>query len=133
MAVRPEPAHLLAVAMVAAFAVVAVACGGRVSPDAAAPEDAGTPVPRFGDTGPTTEVPVACEPCAADDDCDGPQYACVASMGAPFCAPGCSKDGFCNPEQTCTWVVDPAGQRWRACIAGPDPCVGMVEGPRRAR
>jgi hypothetical protein len=124
-----------------ALALVGVACGGQVSaeattapePESVLPDDAGSGVPSFGDSGPTMEVPVACVPCAADDACGGPQYACVASLGRPFCAAGCSKDGFCDPEQTCTWVVDPAGQRWRACLAKGNPCGDLEQGPEPRR
>ena len=118
-------------------ALALAACSGEVSRDAtgSTPESAdaaATAVPSFGDAGPTMAIPVACLRCAANDACGGPQYACVASKGAPFCAAGCSKDGFCNAEQTCTWVVDPAGERWRACLSSGDPCGEPLATPRRA-
>ena len=113
-----------------------VACGGEVAQESRSATDlgqdagAGASVPSFGDAGPTMAIPVACTPCAANDACGGPQYACVASAGPAFCAPGCSKDGFCNPDQTCTWVEDPAGQRWRACLSGANPCGAGLDVPR---
>jgi hypothetical protein len=117
-------------AAVVLAASAAVACGGAVAVDESAvpPADAGAPsVPTFGDAGITTRAPVACEPCATSAACGG-QAACVASAGAPFCAPGCSKDGFCPSDRTCTWVRDPAGQTWHACLPDGDPC-----GPRVLR
>jgi hypothetical protein len=111
----------------------ALACGGVTAIDesAAPPGDAAAPpaVPSFGDAGITTRAPVACEPCADDAACGG-QAACVASEGAAFCAPGCSKDGFCPSDRTCTWVRDPAGQTWRACLPDGDPCGPRVLRPR---
>ena len=116
------------------FLVALAACGGRVSPDeqaASTSGDASSPpssaasssVPSFGSGGPTDPVPLACAPCTASRDCGPSQHGCVASMGAPFCAAGCSKDGFCDAAQTCTTVFDPDGVRWRACLAPQgDPC-----------
>jgi hypothetical protein len=112
------------------------ACAGQVAPDsrpAPDPTDAATStVPSFGDDGPTDPVPLTCTPCTASSDCGGPQFGCVVSMGAPFCAAGCSKDGFCEAAQTCTWVRDPVGQPWRACLAMTgDPCASGSSRPVR--
>jgi hypothetical protein len=119
----------LASVLLAASSVVA--CGGITAIDesAASREDAGgAPVPSFGDAGVTIRAPVACEPCDGNAVCGG-QAACVASEGAPFCAPGCSKEGFCASDRTCTWVRDPGGQTWRACLPSADPCGPHVTRP----
>jgi hypothetical protein len=127
-----------------ALAFVAVplalaACGatGDLAPGGPESSQAATAptTPSFGTGGPNESAlpPVACEPCDANAACGGPQAACVASQGAPFCAPGCSKDGFCTPDRTCTWVTDPAGLRWRACLPQRDPCGESIETPRPVR
>jgi hypothetical protein len=110
-------------------------CGGMTASEASpSPDDAAAPppsVPSFGDGGITQRAPVVCQPCAANDACGGLQAACVASMGPAFCAPGCSKDGFCASDRTCTWVRDLGGQPWRACLpAGGDPCGPLHVAPR---
>jgi hypothetical protein len=111
------------------------ACGGSTALDesAASRTDAGAEapptVPSFGDAGVTIHAPVACEPCDGNAVCGG-QAACVASEGANFCAPGCSKDGFCPSDRTCTWVRDPGGQPWRACLPYVDPCGPRILWPR---
>jgi hypothetical protein len=103
------------------------ACGGALAPEERAPEgDAGAAVPSFGEAGITQRAPVACQPCAANAAC-GPQAACVVptaggSAAAPYCAPGCSKDGFCPSDRVCTWVSDPDGRPWHACLPVVDPC-----------
>jgi hypothetical protein len=106
-------------------------CGGMTAAEASG-DDAQAPpaVPSFGDAGGTMRAPVACEPCAANDACGGPQAACVASLGPAFCAPGCSKDGFCASDRTCTWVSDPTGRPWRACLPAHDPCGPLHVAPR---
>lgn len=109
------------------------ACGGVTAADepAASRLDAGEPpgVPSFGDAGVTMHAPVACERCSTNAECGG-QAACVASVGAAFCAPGCSKDGFCPSDRTCSWVHGPDGQTWRACLPDHDPCGPILVMPR---
>ncbi len=122
-------AHVLvALAALAALASVA-ACGGQVSvdstpagtPDAAASDAPG--VPSFGTSGPTHIVPLTCVPCTANDQCGDLQHGCVASPEGSYCAAGCSKDGFCEAAQQCTWVKEPEGIPWRACLSpAGDPC-----------
>jgi hypothetical protein len=113
-----------------------LACGGSISPEAseqtpearsdgsgAAPGAVATPsVPSFGDEAPAARVAPPCTRCDADDQCGGADHACVALGSAGFCAPGCSKDGFCTPDRVCTWVNDPAGQPWRACLPRVSEC-----------
>ena len=106
------------------------ACGGALAPEETAPAaDAGTAppgVPSFGDAAVTLRAPVTCEPCDGNAAC-GPQAACVApASGAAYCAPGCSKDGFCPSDRTCTWVSDPDGKPWHACLPASDPCAPPV-------
>jgi hypothetical protein len=79
-------------------------------------------VPSFSDEVPTRLVAPPCTRCEADDECGGPDHACVALGSAGFCAPGCSKDGFCTPDRVCTWVNDPAGRPWRACLPRVSAC-----------
>lgn len=99
------------------------ACGGRIATvDVPPASDAGA-TPSFGETDATDLVPVRCVPCATDDQCGGPQYACVARVaGGGYCMAGCSKDGFCLAGQACTWVKDPQGRNWRACLPSNDDC-----------
>jgi hypothetical protein len=104
------------------------ACGGIVAIDesAIAPPDAGTadveePVPLFGDGGITVRSPVPCQPCETNAVC-GVQASCVAAEGPSFCAPGCSKEGFCAVLRTCTPVSDPEGHVWYACMPEQNPC-----------
>jgi hypothetical protein len=101
-----------------------VACGGKLAPleEAAGPGDAGT-TRSFGVADAYALPPVHCVACAADDECGGPQYACVArAAGGGYCLAGCSKDGFCLAGQTCAWVKDPIGRDWRACLPSNDDC-----------
>jgi hypothetical protein len=112
------------------LAALVVGCGGSLAPEASAPEpDAGSAspgVPSFGDAAVTLRAPVACVACDRNDAC-GPQAACVVpASGAAYCAPGCSKDGFCPSDRTCTWVSDPAGASWHACLPASDPCAPPV-------
>jgi len=125
--------------MRSALVVLALgACGGVIQVDPAPPvvEDAGdASVPSFGDAGESHPVLAVCERCTSNAECGGPQYACVASEGAPFCSAGCAKDGYCLPHQSCTWVTDPEGKSWRACLdqgAQGDPCGALfpVSGDR---
>lgn len=102
-----------------------VACGGKLAPlgDAPGATDAGGATPSFGVVDAYALPPVHCVPCTADDQCGGPQYACVArAAGGGYCMAGCSKDGFCLAGQICTWVKDPAGRDWRACLPSNDDC-----------
>lgn len=107
-----------------------LACGGQVSPDSrpgGAATDASPPdayaVPSFGTSGPTAYVPLACVPCTANDQCGDHQHGCVASPEGSYCAAGCSKDGFCEAAQACTWVTEPEGVAWRACLSpAGNPC-----------
>ena len=99
------------------------ACGGKtIAVDDPPSSDAST-TPSFGTTDAYALPPVHCVPCTADDQCGGPQHACVArDAGGGYCMSGCSKDGFCLPGQTCTWVKDPLGRDWRACLPSNDDC-----------
>jgi len=102
-----------------------IACGGKLAPfdDPPGATDAGGATPSFGVVDAYVLPPVHCVPCTADDQCGGPQYACVArASGGGYCMAGCSKDGFCLAGQTCTWVEDPLGRDWRACLPSNDDC-----------
>lgn len=102
-----------------------IACGGKLAlvEEAAGSADAGATTPSFGMADAYALPPVHCAPCTADDECGGPQYACVApAAGGGYCMAGCSKDGFCLAGQTCTWVKDPLGHDWRACLPSNDDC-----------
>jgi hypothetical protein len=75
-----------------------------------------------GDASPT---PPACTFCTADDEC-GAGGACVAGVdGTGFCAPGCSKEGFGTPDRACSWVTDPVGHAWAACLARAGECAAL--------
>lgn len=93
--------------------------GAAAGPAPSAPTSS---VPSFGDEAPTSLVAPPCTRCDADNECGGLDHACVALGSAGFCAPGCSKDGFCTPDRMCTWVNDPAGQPWRACLPRVSAC-----------
>lgn len=98
------------------------ACGGKLAEPAGA-TDGGTNTPSFGVVDAYALPPVRCLACTADDQCGGPQYACVArTVGGGYCMSGCSKDGFCLAGQTCTSVQDPVGSDWRACLPSNDDC-----------
>lgn len=98
-------------------------CGGKLAPVDDVEADAGGATPSFGVADAYVLPPVPCVPCTADDQCGGPQYACVARPeGGGYCMAGCSKDGFCLAGQTCTWVKDPGGRDWRACLPSNDDC-----------
>lgn len=100
---------------------VLVACGGKIATVEEPPSDAGT-TPSFGTVDAYALAPVHCVSCATSRDC-GPQHGCVArEAGGGYCMAGCSKDGFCLPGQTCTYVNDPAGRPWRACLPSNDDC-----------
>ncbi len=102
-----------------------VACGGKLAPvdESSGTSDAGAATPSFGMVDAYALPPVHCVACTADDQCGGPQYACVArEAGVGYCMAGCSKDGLCFAGQTCTWVEDPLGRDWRACLPSNDDC-----------
>ena len=100
-----------------------VACGGKTVEIGVPPSPEAGTTGSFGETDATDLPPVHCVSCTADDQCGGPQYACVArAAGGGYCMAGCSKDGFCLAGQTCTWVKDPQGLDWRACLPSNDDC-----------
>jgi hypothetical protein len=111
------------------WGVAISACGGIL----ATPDDAETVADAqapslFGDPDvAVVHAAVACVPCRASRDCDSPQVGCVASEGSLYCAPGCSKEGFCAADRTCTWVSDPAGVTWHACLPYANPCAADAE------
>ncbi len=101
-------------------------CGGRVATEEGAGVDAGAREVLLG-AGDAAFVPPApvCIKCAADGDCGGPGMACVATPGGGgYCAPGCTKEGFCTPERDCTIVSSPSGETWKACVPTGGGCGG---------
>jgi len=70
----------------------------------------------FGDGG---APPTFCEACRTRADCPPSEW-CVppaAGDGPGYCAPGCSKEGFCAADEVCASVPGAAGgDAWRACL-----------------
>jgi hypothetical protein len=107
-----------------------LACGAATDLDGDGPPSgaprtpaARSPQPPAFPTSPAVPpAPPVCTPCDADDECGGLQYGCVAGDFGGYCAPGCTKEGFCRPDQVCTWVHDPRGQLWHACLPAGGSC-----------
>jgi hypothetical protein len=97
------------------------------SDEAPAPAARSSQPPSFPTSAAVPPAPPQCRPCEADDECGGLEYACVAGDRGGFCAPGCTKEGFCRPDQVCTWVHDPRGQLWHACLPAGGPCTMPAE------
>jgi hypothetical protein len=111
------------------WGVSIAACGGIVAaPDEAqVVADAQAPSLLGDRDAAVVHLPVPCLSCSVSRDCGSPQIGCVASEGAPYCAPGCSKEGFCTADRTCTWVADPAGVTWHACLPYANPCAADAD------
>jgi hypothetical protein len=63
-----------------------------------------------------------CTPCTSDRACRRTGIGCVASVGGGYCAPACTKEGFCTPDRVCERVTNPAGQSWTACLPRRGRC-----------
>lgn len=99
------------------------ACGGATDigegvPRPAPSEDGGGISSFAADGGSPAAQPEACTACRLDAQC-GDREACVASAtatGEGYCAPGCTKEGFCASDRTCLWVRSMTGAAMRACV-----------------
>ncbi len=111
-------ARALAASIVVACA--GLTCGGATDigeglPRPAPSEDGGD-VPAFADGASAAAQPVACTACRLDAECSEHE-ACVAyATGDGYCAPGCTKEGFCTSDRTCRWVRSMTGAVIRACV-----------------
>jgi hypothetical protein len=115
-----------------------LACGAATDLEGTDPSGASASVPApaarspqppaFPTSAAVPPAPPVCQPCDADDECGGLQVSCVAGDHGGFCAPGCTKEGFCRPDQVCTWVHDPRGQLWHACLPAGGPCTMPIGG-----
>jgi hypothetical protein len=121
------------VALLAASALLA--CGAATDLEGSAPSGDADPgpaarssqPPSFPTSAAVAPPPPVCQRCDADDECGGLDHDCVAGDHGGFCAPGCTKEGFCRPDQVCTWVHDPRGQLWHACLPAGGPCTMPID------
>jgi len=95
----------------------AAACGGATDIGDGTPgattQTEGSGVPSFG--APVAAQPLACTACTSDREC-GDRAACVVAGGGGFCAPGCTKEGFCTSDRVCRSVSGASGVAMRACL-----------------